>query len=444
MGAAVGDREVLESLLGRPELAWLVTRVRARISPGQSAALAGVVQLDAPTGEQRAAAVKLVGRPRRTGEALRVDLADVEAVLRRGPWPAGLANAVVTLTGPVVDRTAERQLEGAAWDRARAGLDAAVGRLPGMEDWWVTWCATGGLKRTARAEAARLGLPVGPHIALALVGQLSDVLEALPADGVPLAVFARQILGDAHGLDDTRALGRLAATAVGAAYPSGEPTSTEISRREAWASAGVVMSNVSSTVLSLGVPGSGAVRLSDLATATSTALEAMRAARSPVLLTLDQVRSGGIASLSAESVVHVCENPTVVEVVALHWGRRSQHSSGPGPVLVCTSGQASTAVLEILELLTAAGAQCRYHGDFDWGGLRIAQVVRARVPWVPWRFSASDYREEARRQVSSLQLVGSPAAAPWDPELPLAMLTEGHAVEEEAVADLLATDILTQ
>lgn len=444
LGGAGGDRASLERLLGVPELGWLVSRVRARIAAGDSAALAGIVQLDAPSAEQRVAAVKLVGRPRRTGQTLRVDLTVVETILRRGPWPAGLADAVVTLTGPVVDRAAEDQLDLAAWEQARKGLDSAVRRFPWMGDWSQTWSATGGLKRSARSEAARLGVPAGPHIAQALVGQLSDVLEALPADGVPLAVFASQVVGDAHGLDDSRALGRLAATVVGAAFARGESAATGLSRREAWASAGIVLSNVSSTVLSLGVPGSRGVTQGDLASATATALDAMRSARAPLLLTLDQVRSGGVAPLSSDTVVHVCENPTVVEVVSLRWSGVSHDIASPSaPVLVCTSGQASTAVLELLELLTANGAQCRYHGDFDWAGLRIAEVVRSRVSWVPWRFTASDYLDAARWEASSLRLVGSPAAAPWDPELVLAMLTQGHAVEEEAVAELLATDILT-
>lgn len=70
-------------------------------------------------------------------------------------------------------------------------------------------------------------------------------------------------------------------------------------------------------------------------------------ARLPMVLRLDHVRSGGIRVLPSGSVVHVCENPTVVEVVAARWAGSGTPGEGSGtssgPVLVCTSGQASAA-----------------------------------------------------------------------------------------------------
>jgi hypothetical protein len=39
-------------------------------------------------------------------------------------------------------------------------------------------------------------------------------------------------------------------------------------------------------------------------------------------------------------------------------------------------------------------------------------------------------------------LAGKPAEAPWDPKLAVAMAEFGLALEEEAVADLLAKDVL--
>ncbi|MEV7466999.1 DUF2399 domain-containing protein [Streptomyces kronopolitis] len=38
----------------------------------------------------------------------------------------------------------------------------------------------------------------------------------------------------------------------------------------------------------------------------------------------------------------------------------------------------------------------RYHGDFDWGGLRIAAALLRRVPWSPWRYTAAHYRAAVR------------------------------------------------
>lgn len=440
----------MSRLLGVPEMAWLVQRVRVRMLAVGDEPLSGVVQLREPTPEQRAAAVRLVGQPRQAGSTVRVDLAVVEQILRRGPWPAGLADAVATVSGPVIDRRAEREREAAAWDAARDGLTAASMRFPGLPAWWDAWCAAGGLKRAARAEATRITTTPTPAVAADLVGGVAAVLAMLPASGTPLAVIARQAIGDAHGLDASRPLGRLAAAAVGAAFCSDKRTSAgALSNRDTWAAAGVVLSNVASTVLCLGVPGvspadtgpSGHTSL----TATATSLEAMRAARMPVLLTLDQVRSRGVRVLGRGDVIHVCENPTVVEVVAERWARTTiEHGSSAAvrPVLVCTSGQPSTAVVELLKALTAAGAECRYHGDFDWAGLRIARSLSVHVPWTPWRYRAADYGAAVPDGGLSRLLTGDAAESPWDPELAVSMAERGLAVDEEAVADMLAADVL--
>lgn len=476
-----GDRAAVDRLLGVPEMAWLVARVRPRILAAGDEPLRGVVRLDDPTDRQRAAVVRLVGRPRRGGSSLRVDLGTVEQVLRRGPWPAGLADAVETLTGPVVDRAAERAHEDAAWDAARRILAPVTDRF-GLAEWWGAWCAAGGLKRVAGAEVARISSgpgvvaaevtgPVAAHtVAGGLVERVVAVLGALPAAGQPLAVLARETVGDAHGLDQSRPLGRLAVAVVRAAFLADVPDG-ERSVREVWASAGVVLSNVASTVLCLGVPGAAggdgllpglggrshpqlaADRAAGRAReATSVALEAMRLARAPVVLTLDQVRSGAVRTLPRTGVVHVCENPTVVEVAATRWASarpgspagapaRTVAESAPVPVLVCTWGQPSTAVIELLRTLAADGAEVRYHGDFDWSGLRIAGSLGAHVSWIPWRFGAGDYRAVVRREGPVLRLSGRPAPSPWDPELAAVMAEHGWAVEEEAVADLLAADV---
>lgn len=440
-----GDRAALRQLLGIPDMAWLLARVRGRIGAACGAPLSGIVRLQTPSDGQRLAAINLVGRPPRAGSSLRIDLADVERILRRGPWPAGLVDAVITLTGPVIDRAAARERLAAEWDRAHAALDAVGRRFPGFDVWWRGWCASGGLKRVARAEAARIGQPTGPAVAGPMVDRVVEMLAALPEGGVPLSVFARTYVGDAHGLDESRPLGRLAAMVVGAAFGGGAVPLGTVSRRDAWAMAGVVLSAVSSTVLCLGVRGAEQGESDPLGTATAAALNALHRARAPIVLTLDQVRSGGNACARPGAVVHVCENPTVVEVVARRWQRLGRdHAAAIDPVLVCTSGQPSAAVIELLERLVSAGAECRYHGDFDWAGLRIARALYSRVPWTPWRFGAEHYLDGLRRGVSSVRLTGSAVSTPWDHSLGPAMSSEGLAVEEEAVAALLAADVLAR
>lgn len=432
---AGGDRTALDRLLGIPEMAWLLARVRPRITGSRGETLTGVVQLYEPTEAQRAAAVRLVGRPRRPGASLRVELADVEAILRRGPWPAGLAAAVETLTGPVVDQVLERERTATAWRHAADGFRHAVAKYPGLGDWWEGFCAAGGLKRAARAEATRTGAAYGPRVGACLVELVAAVVAALPSAGEPLSVFARRLTGDAHALDMARPLGRLAAAAVEAAFAPGAHSS-----RDAWAAAGVVLSNVASTVLCLGVPGATSPAGSP-AQASAAALEAMRVARIPMVLTLDQVRSGGIEALPPDRIVHVCENPTIVEVAAGAWARSTAVASAP--VLICTWGQPSTAVVELLAVLTGRGAECRYHGDFDWAGLQIAHALQRRVPWTPWRYTSADYLAIVEAGVPSLALDGRPVPSPWDPKLAEVMAEHGLAVEEEAMAETLANDLVS-
>jgi len=90
------------------------------------------------------------------------------------------------------------------------------------------------------------------------------------------------------------------------------------------------------------------------------------------------------------------------------------------------------------------GAEFGYHGDFDWGGVRIARAVRHRVNWRPWRYDHQAYEAvvSAAHPLTPLSsLVGEPAATPWDPELAAAMRHRNVRVEEELTLDALLQDL---
>jgi uncharacterized protein (TIGR02679 family) len=92
-------------------------------------------------------------------------------------------------------------------------------------------------------------------------------------------------------------------------------------------------------------------------------------------------------------------------------------------------------VLDVLHAL--AGARLRYHGDFDWPGITIANRLVMEVGVVPWRMGADQYL--AALHGPRLPLLGTPIEPVWDPELGAAMRHHGVAVHEEAVLeDLLA------
>ena len=111
--------------------------------------------------------------------------------------------------------------------------------------------------------------------------------------------------------------------------------------------------------------------------------------------------------------------------------------------MVCLQGQPSAAALTLLRGLHERGTALSYHGDFDWGGLRIAGVLHRHVPWRPWRYTAADYRAAVLRGASPplSPLVSTATETPWEPELAAAVAELGGRVEEERELELLLSDL---
>ncbi|MFD9567346.1 TIGR02679 family protein [Streptomyces sp. NPDC059994] len=405
-GAIDGPR--LARLLGTPDLAWLVERARRRLVSGQP--LTGSVSLGDPTPAQRAAVERLLARAPGGGRSLSVRLDAVDAVLRRsGASPGGLAFAVEALTGPVTPLAQARYEEEAAWERAHAPLDELT--VPPLVDWAARVRADGLARRLGRA----------PDTTHTLLAGACAALRALPADpAVSLPAFAAQVLGSAHALDDGTPLATLTLSGARAltGFPDGQGAEW---RREAWASAGLLRDELSSTVLTLNLRG-------------TPSLDRMAEEGEPTVLTLRRLTRR--PPTAAPPVVWICENPTVLAAAA--------DTLGPEcPPLVCLQGQPSAAALTLLRGLHEHGAALQYHGDFDWGGLRIAGVLHRRVPWQPWRYTAADYRAAVSRNASPppSPLVGTPTETPWEPALAAAVAELGVRVEEERELGLLLSDL---
>jgi uncharacterized protein (TIGR02679 family) len=432
------ELERLGRLLGDPGLEWLLARVRRRLELGQP--LEGSVTLADASAAQRRAAQTLLGRRPRAGRTLSVPLPAVDEVLRRcGASPDGLAAAVIALTGPVVVRAEESAAERLAWEWAFAPLEEMVGqraesRSEGSEELvgWLAQLRGSGVLKRLEPDAAK---------ARELLERLATVLAALPADGEPLGRFAAHHAGGAHALDDGQPLATLALGAIRALCGRSpvavqSPDSVESptqSRRATWALAGVLCDELSSVVLTLGLPGehlTGSGRILQVALETGE----------PVWLTLRQlVRDppewgaavpGGLSG----HTVYVCENPVVVELAADRLGSQCAP-------LVCTNGQPGVATMLLLRSLSAAGARLAHHSDFDWGGVRIANVLHARLPVVPWRFDAEAYIRATGTVTLSQPLSGISTSASWDPGLSETMCGVGLRIEEESVIEELLADL---
>ncbi|MFC5959544.1 TIGR02679 family protein [Streptomyces pratens] len=409
VGHQVGlDAERLGRLLGDPGLDWLVGRARQRMARGRP--LTGSVTLSDPDASQRRAAERLLGRAPRGGGSLSVRLDTVDAVLRRsGVSPDGLAVAVVALTGPVPLRAETRDREERAWEEAYALLGALDAELT---PWAERIRGDGLVRRLVRTPEA-----AGPLVAAAV-----RVLRALPVSPpTSRATFAARNLSGAHALDEGTPLATLVLS--GLRFLTGFPDGAGAQwRREAWASAGLLMDDLSSTVLILNLRG-------------TPSLDWMADAGEPAVLTLRSLtRHTPVAAVPTTGTVHVCENPAVLSAAA--------DAFGPAcPPLVCLQGQPSAAALTLLRGLSAQGAGLLYHGDFDWGGVRIAAALGRSVPWQPWRYTAAHYRAATARAAEAPDLTGPPAATPWDPALAVALAECGVRVEEEAVLDDLLADL---
>jgi uncharacterized protein (TIGR02679 family) len=405
----------LHRLLGDEPVAWLVRRARSRLEDGRP--LTGTVTLPAASSEQRRAAERLTGRAARSGASLSVSLTEVDRILREsGAAPGGLAEAVQRLTGPLRDLHRERADLAAAWAAAFAPLDACVDGRTELTS-WRSWLDTTGVVRRLAPE---------PDQARMLIGQVAAVLSRVPSRGIPIGRLAAECCGDAHALDDGRPVGTLVLSAVRAM--AGLPSAAEgtaDSRRAAWAAAGVHLDELSSLVLCLGLPG-------DNRTPLGRTLAAYREAGQPAVLTLRMLRCHD-GPLPADRV-RICENPVVVAAAADELGARCQP-------LVCVGGRPSAAGWQLLDLLAAGGADFEYHGDFDWGGVRIANAVRERVNWRPWRYDHLAYEAAVSTAHPPARLAGVLAETPWDPELVAAMRRHNLRIEEELTLDALLQDL---
>ncbi|WP_413807157.1 TIGR02679 family protein [Streptomyces sp. OE57] len=402
------DHVRLTRLLGDPGCAWLLDRIRRRMERAEP--LTGPVILAAPTDGERAAAERLLGRAPGGGRSLSIRLDAVDTILRRsGVSPDGLATAVIALTGPVTLLSDARRREADAWHDAYTPLAGLCSERPELTDWGEHIRVSGLIRRLAR----------GPETARALLASAATALRSLPTDpAVSLPAFAARTLGDAHALDDGTPLATLVHSGIRALTGFPDGTGAEW-RREAWASAGLLKDALSSTVLTLGLRGTPAL---DWATGTGE----------PAVLTLRQLTR--TPPRTTPPVVHICENPTVLATAADTYGPAC-------PPLICLQGQPSAAALTLLRHLHSHRAKLLYHGDFDWGGIRIATALLRRVPWRPWRYTTADYRAAAGRSPMAPSLTGIPATAPWDPDLRAALSELGVRVEEETVLDDLLTDL---
>lgn len=402
-----------------PELDRLWTLVAARLERN-GLQPRGVLTITELTRDERHALAGLLGRAVTSPHA-RVDLAILDSRVRAA-LDKGLVAMIETLRGPLVDRPAQRLARNdarhAVSELAREGLRrAGLYTAPWAEAWLDELRRTGVVARIAATERQRI-----IEQASVVLGALPGIRQRPPELAVGRGELATLATGSAHGLDDDTLLATIVLRAVAAAVEAGPPTSAA-DRRRLWRLVGVTTDDVSTTVLTAGLfpadPNASWLR--------------HRSERGwETHLTRRDLSRVDWSTLEGRTDVHVCENPRVLEA-ALHTTRRA--------VMVCTQGNPTLVVHELLGRLCETGRRLHYHGDFDWAGIGIANGVFRRHDCLPWLFGAADYEEAlvvAGSEVSGLPLLEGPRVeATWDPELAAAMARVGRAIHEELVLDLL-------
>lgn len=404
------------SVLRSPPWNRLISHARRRLERS-GGSLPGSIRLLEPTDDERRLVIGLTGTHRPPGvAAVSIGLESLDqAIVDR--FGVRLVEAVASVAGPVRDRPAERLAEQAVREVAVAAAIAAAG-IDAGEPWFAQWLdqltADGTLtKLVRRGEADLLGLA-------------GTVLALLPAAEMSLPVLAERATGSTKGLSHTPlATLVLRALALRDGLP---PPMTSGQRRVQWESAGVILDDLASQVLVLGVRPSEHNLLGGwLRQAADAGL--------PFRVTLQQLTENPVSAMGPE--LYVCENPAVLRAAAVRWGSDCRP-------LVCSEGQPSAACGR---LLAAAVGTVRWRGDFDWTGLRTTAAAIGKYGAIPWRMSVSDYltalggvgAEGSLPETEPLK--GAPALSPWEPLLAQEMATRSRAVMEERMLPVLLADL---
>lgn len=418
---ARGDARLQRLLGGRP-LASLRKRLRLRYERQALDRSLDLFRISNLTVDEHAALAALMGRRARFSASMEVDVHAIDLALSQAGIATSLRDALELIDGPIVHRETARRELAAAWTNA-----VAAASHPSLTYFLRDPAGSGLLKRLSGSD---------PKAAAQLCRLADAVIGALPASGVARAQLAANTLGDAHALDNGRAVATLvlatwryismSAQDADTMYDVNEddtdqPNPRDERTRDVWARAGVLVNELARPALLLNLPVSGTNLVSSLGEPSYVSLRIL--VRSPPSWTV------------AGQDVFVCENPNLLAIAADRLGL----ACAP---IVCTEGMPGAAQRVLLTQLTKSGARLRYHGDFDWAGLRIGNHVLRTYGAVPWRFGTCDYVAAIESAPRPGQSLGDPAiAASWDSRLMAMMQTHQLAIAEESVADSLLADL---
>ncbi len=431
----------LVELLKAEECSPLLSRLRKKVQRGE--ALTGRCRLSKLTREQKACISELTGANRH-GAGITVDLDLFAQIVVNTGRLDSLETLVQLACGePLPNLRAARDEQSAEWQRVWEHAAQRIGELSSSHKQSVdaeanrtvaqTESLTPDLLNDAITSMRRSGwlrrlTSRDPIKATLLLDQAFALLKQLPVRPVPLSVFAANHCGSAHALDDDASLGRIMLKLLAKRPVNDTSQKKAVKRRRIWESVGIVTDELSSTVLALNLPATGH-------TLTDRLLQDHLRCGMPVRLTFRHLRlhppTFRLPSIDRESRIHVCENPSILAEAATRIGANC-------PPMVCVEGHPSLACWVLFEQLCSSEFRLAYHGDFDWGGVRIANKIYAAFGFEPWRFTSASYRIRSQHH---RKLRPPESEAWWDPSLAETIRRAGVSVEEESAIDELLADL---
>ena len=363
--------------------------------------------------DEIAALCGLLGRRRPDGDTMKVDLRQLDELLRVSAVGRGLVEVLEAVDGPVRDRAGERLAKG----EARLTVQMETDDHPAIDDPAVSQWVASVRRRGVLTRLANGGADVSVVMRETLDGLrwLQTNGPALRPAPIPLSVLAAGRVGDAHALDGETAVGSLLVDALTSITGAEDP-------RAAWAAFGVQLDQVNSSALVLNLPG-----------AAGSICRSAADHGEPLRITWRMIERGIDLRAFDGLRIRVCENPSIVSVAA--------DSLGPDCApLICTEGMPGTATAAVLRMLAEAGADLRVHADFDFGGVAIVRHLIDRFGAAPWRMSEANYL--AALAEPTTDLVREIGATDWSPRLADAMNTHHRAIHEEVLVSDLVDDLV--
>lgn len=244
-----------------------------------------------------------------------------------------------------------------------------------------------------------------------------------------VAVFAAELCRDPHALDvgslGAQLLYHILAFRQGCAFPD-----TAESRQELLFRVGIISNELMNFTICSGFHAADGVDLHE-------GWEAFYRCDEPLNISLRNLAT--ITRVWSDSdEIFIFENPSVFAYV-------QEQCRDLKPALICSNGQVKLSTWSLLDKALHPGLRIHYAGDFDVGGLLIAESFRHRYGerLVFWRYSVQDYRRVLSdkpippQRVKLLEKVRSPELLP----LVAAMREEKRAAFQESLLEEYVKDV---